>query len=150
MIAIDGKNILTEWTLEPVRDAFYNPLMRFPDLKDRITNDRPDRNGIDVLLSTPRYKEKEMSLSFFCDTYAAYKAFIAYLKAHQNVYLYDSYTDNTYTLEYLDCSSLSYYRNYSIFAIKVRENNPTSRSIACLGTSTGAYVITSTGLKIKI
>ena len=127
MIAIDGKNIHTEWTLEPVNGGLYNEIMKFPAIKDRDTNDWSDKDGIQVDLTDAIYKHRERTFQFFCDTYAMYKAFIAYLKANQNVSLFDSYTNRTYIVEYMNCSDFKYYRNYNTFAIKVRECDPTDR-----------------------
>lgn len=150
MIGIDGYNIKTTWTLEPVYEGLYNQLMKYPDLKERDTVDWTDRNGIQVLLSDARFRERELTLSFFCDTYAMYKAFIAYLKAHQNVILFDSHTDRTYTVEYMSCSSFQYCRNFNIFAIKVRECNPTVRMEFFLLTEAGLDLLTESGIGILI
>lgn len=150
MITINGNNISTMWNLSLVKDGFYNELMKFPDLKDRLTVDYPDKNGINVNLSDPKYKQRELTLQFFCDSYINYKIFINFVKSNQSLELFDSLTDKTYTLEYLDCSSFNYYRDYNLFAIKVRENNPTSRPISYLMTSTGLYLLTTTGLKIQL
>ena len=148
MISIDGQNIKTTWTLTPVFDGLYKQLMKFPALKPRDTQDWCDKDGIQVLLSTPVYAHREMTFTFFCDTYAMYKSFIAYMKAHQNVLLFDSYTDRTYTLEYLDCSEFNYHRNYSIFAIRVRECNPTVRGYLSLISMDERNIISQTGLRI--
>ena len=148
MISIDGQNIKTTWTLTPVFDGLYKQLMKFPALKPRDTQDWCDKDGIQVLLSTPVYAHREMTFNFFCDTYAMYKSFIAYMKANQNVLLFDSYTDRTYTLEYLDCSEFNYHRNYSIFAIRVRECDPTVRGYLSLISMDGRNIISQTGLRI--
>lgn len=149
MIAIDGKNIRTEWTLEPVNGGLYNEIMKFPSIKDRDTNDWTDRNGIQVDLTDAVYKHREMTLQFFCDTYSMYKAFIAYLKANQNVSLFDSRTDRTYTVEYMNCSSFQYCRNYNTFAIKVRECDPTVRGFLYIISQTGLNIISQTGAKLR-
>ena len=150
MISIDGQNIKTTWTLTPVFDGLYKQLMKFPALKPRDTQDWCDKDGIQVLLSTPVYAHREMTFTFFCDTYAMYKSFIAYMKANQNVLLFDSYTDRTYTLEYLDCSEFNYHRNYSIFAIRVRECNPAVRPSTVLISMSNKFLVTMSGYKIKI
>ena len=150
MIAIDGKNIRTEWTLEPVNGGLYNEIMKFPAIKDRDTNDWSDKNGIQVDLTDAIYKHREMTLQFFCDTYAMYKSFIAYLKANQNVSLFDSRTDRTYTIEYMSCSSFQYCRNFNIFAIKVRECDPTTRPSTVLISMSNKFLVTMGGYKIKI
>ncbi len=150
MIAINGHNISTMWQLELVKDGFYNELMKFADLKDRLYNDWSDRNGIDVNLTAPLYKQRELTLQFFCNSYANYKLFINFVKANQILSLYDSLTDLIYTVEYLDCSNFNYYRDYNLFAIKVRENNPAYQLVPYLLTETGIYLYTETGLKIHL
>ena len=150
MISIDGQNIKTTWTLTPVFDGLYKQLMKFPALKPRDTQDWCDRDGLDVIMTTPVYAHREMTFNFFCDTYAMYKSFIAYMKANQNVLLFDSYTDRTYTLEYLDCSEFNYHRNYSIFAIRVRECNPAVRPSTVLISMSNKFLVTMSGYKIKI
>lgn len=126
MITIGIYNIKTQWSLEPVYGGLYNELMKFPAIKDRDMNDWSDLNGIQVDLTTAVFKHREMTLQFMCDTYAKYLLFIAYMKANQNVALYDDHTDRTYNIEYMDCSDFQYCRNYNIFAIKVRECDPTN------------------------
>jgi len=150
MIAIDGKNIKTEWLMEPVYGGLYNELMRFPDIKERDTNDWTDKDGIQVADTDAFYMHREMTLQFICDTYVMYKAFIAYMKLHQNVSLFDSHTDRTYTVEYMDCSSFQYCRNYNIFAIKVRECDPTTRILSFLLTESGISLMTESGIKLTI
>lgn len=150
MIAINGNNIATTWNLSLVKDGFYNELMKFPDIKERISNNWSDRNGIDVLLSAPKYKQRELTFQFFCDSYIDYKDFIDFIKYNQKLVLFDTVTDKSYYFEYLDCSSFNYYRDYNLFAIKVRENNPANRPISYLMTSNGFYLLTTTGLKIQL
>lgn len=150
MISIDGQNIKTTWTLTPVFDGLYKQLMKFPALKPRDTQDWCDKDGLDVNMTDPVYAHREMTFNFFCDTYAVYKSFIAYLKAHQNVLLFDSYTDRTYTLEYLDCSEFNYHRNYSIFAIRVRECDTTTRVDSYLLQENGFELLTESGIGILI
>ena len=150
MITINGNNILVNWGLSLVKDGFYNELMKFPDLKDRLSNNWSDRNGVDVLLSAPKYKQRELTLQFFCDSYVNYKTFISFVKSNQKLSFFDDLTDKTYRFEYLDCSSFNYYRDYNLFAIKVRENNPILRPISYLLAESGIYLFTETGLKIQL
>src|SRR5574344_470110 len=124
MITIDGYDIFAQWTLAPVYGGLYNELGKFPAIKERDTNDWPDRNGIEVDLTDAVYKHREMTFQFFCNTYAKYKEFIAYVKAHQNFNLYDSHTDRTYSLEYMDCSDFNDSSDHCTFAVRVRECKP--------------------------
>lgn len=136
MITINGNNILATWGLSLVKDGFYNELMKFPDLKDRVSNNWSDRNGLDVLLSAPKYKHRELTLQFFCDSYVNYKLFINFVKANQTLSLFDDLTNLIYSIEYLDCTAFNYYRDYNLFAIKVRENNPAYQLVPYLFTET--------------
>lgn len=149
MITINGNNI-SFWGLSLVKDGFYNELMKFPDIKDRISNNWSDRDGLDVFLTTPKYKQRELTLQFFCDSYINYKLFISFVKSNQKLTLFDTLTDKAYVFEYLDCSSFNYYRDYNLFAIKVRENNPISRPISYLLEESGIYLFTEIGLKIQL
>ena len=126
-ITIDGKNIKTKWGLDPVMDGYLSELMKFPDAKDRISNDWSDQDGLDVLLSATKLKAREITINFFCDTYANYVSFMKYLVAHPNVTLIDDTTTESYILEYMACSSFNRHREYNTFAIKFREANPKAR-----------------------
>jgi len=150
MITINGNNIFQSWGLSLVKDSFYNELMKFPDIKDRISNNWSDRNGIDVLLSAPKFKQRELTLQFFCDSYINYKTFIGFVKSNQKLSFFDDLTDKTYVFEYLDCSSFNYYLDYNMFAIKVRENNPIDNPISYLMTSSGIYLLTEINFKIQL
>ena len=150
MITINGYSISTTWQLELVKDGFYNELMKFPDVKDRLFNDWSDRNGVDVNLTAPLYKQRELTLQFFCNSYVNYKLFINFVKANQTLRLFDDLTNLIYSVEYLDCTDFKYYRDYNLFAIKVRENNPAYQLVPYLLTETGIYLYTTTGLKIHL
>ena len=106
LITIDGYNIATQWTLAPVMDGLYQNLMKQPDIKDRITNDWSDQNGLEVLIEPAKVKSNEITCSFFCDTYAKYKEFCAYIREHPIIELFTEYTGESYFLEFLQCSSL--------------------------------------------
>mgnify|MGYP003609545526 FL=1 len=92
LITIDGYNIATQWTLAPVMDGLYQNLMKQPDIKERITNDWSDQNGLEVLIEPAKVKSNEITCSFFCDSYAKYKEFCTYLREHPIVELFTEYT----------------------------------------------------------
>ena len=127
MITIDTFDIYQKWTLEPVFEGFYNPLILYPAIKDRIAEDFEDVDGLSVLNSEAKIKERTFNLSFFCDSYAKYYEFMTYLLEHNPILLYSSYTNQTYKLEYLSCSSFNDNGDYNTFTISVREPNPYDR-----------------------
>ena len=142
LITIDGYNIATQWTLAPVMDGLYQNLMKQPDIKDRITNDWSDENGLEVLIEPAKVKSNEITCSFFCDTYAKYKEFCTYLREHPIIELFAEYTGESYFLEFLQCSSFNDYRDYNIFGVKFRQANPLNISYAFIGTESGDEMIT--------
>ena len=130
-----AKDIATTYGLEPSLDGYYNSLMQYPDIKDRISNDWSDENGLEVLYSAGLLKAREFTLTFLCGAtknatthvvttaYANYIAFITYLVANPTVSWYDGVLVKTFILEYLACSSFNHYPDYNLFTIKVREAN---------------------------
>ena len=125
MITIDGYNIKDKWTIVPIMDGVYNQLMKAPEIKERVTNDWSDQDGIEVLTETAKLKPIDMTLTFFCDSYAKYKEFCKYLRDNATVSLYCEYTGLTYILEFQRHSSFHEYKEYNIFAVSFRQNNPT-------------------------
>lgn len=122
MITIDDFDIKTKWGLTPIYGGYYDALMKFPDLKDRITNNWSDKNGLEVLNNTGRLKDKEIILKFACSNIANYEAFMAYLVANSTIKLRDSMPSYSSTLEYMTSSEFHYYRDYNLFGIKVRQS----------------------------
>ena len=150
LITIDGYNIATQWTLAPVMDGLYQNLMKQPDIKDRITNDWSDENGLEVLIEPAKVKSNEITCSFFCDTYAKYKEFCTYLREHPIIELFTEYTGESYFLEFLQCSSFNDYRDYNIFGVKFRQANPIDTSLAYINTEVGLRIIAENGNYIII
>lgn len=148
LITIDGYNIATQWTLAPVMDGLYQNLMKQPDIKDRITNDWSDQNGLEVLIEPAKVKSNEITCSFFCDTYAKYKEFCTYLREHPIIELFAEYTGESYFLEFLQCSSFNDYRDYNIFGVKFRQANPLNISYAFILTEVGDEIITEDVLNL--
>lgn len=126
MITVDGFDISTKWTLEPLYDNVNKYLMTAPSIKERITENFEDVDGLSVLNSIAKVKEMSYTMSFLCDSFAKYNEFILYLLAHNPVNLYFSKTGLTYKLEYLSCSSFD--DKVGLFSISVRENNPKDRT----------------------
>ena len=142
LITIDGYNIATKWTLVPVMDGLYQNLMKQPDIKERITNDWSDEDGLEVLIESAKVKSNEITCSFFCDTYAKYKEFCTYLREHPIVELFAEYTGESYFLEFLQCSSFNDHRDYNIFGVKFRQANPLNTSLAYILTESENEIIT--------
>lgn len=128
MITIDGQDILTTWKLEPQYEGFYNSLMQHGGVKERITHDFEDINGLEVLLDDSKIKSKTFNLSFICDGYSYYESFMEYLLAHPEISLFDSFTNTTYKLEYLSCVNVNRYSLYILFTLNFSESNPLDRT----------------------
>lgn len=126
-ITIDGFDIKT-WTLEPVYDNFYSALMKDAGMKDRITVDPQFLDGLKVQTSAGKTKSQEITIQFFCDTFADYETFLGYCVTQKVINLYVPIMLQTMRLEYRECSSFSENRSYNTFAVKFREANPMNRS----------------------
>lgn len=142
MILIDGYNIKDKWTLAPVMDCVYNQLMKAPEIKERVTNDWSDQDGIEVLTETAKVKSNDVTLSFFCDSFIKYREFLKYVIEHPIIELFVGRTGEGYFLEYQKCSSFYDYRSYNIFSFTFRQANPLNLSVAYLNTESGLRLIT--------
>ncbi len=127
MITIDGQDLKATWGIEPVYDGFYSALMKDAGMKERITADYSDVNGLTVQTSAGLTKSQELTLSFICDTFAMYEAFLGYCVAQKIVAMWVSELDEEISLEYMDCSEFNDYRDFNRFSVKFREANPTIR-----------------------
>lgn len=127
MITIDGQNIETTWTLAPVYEGFFSVLMKDAGIKERLKGDYSDTDGVIVQTSTAYTKGQEVTLSFFCDTFAKYNQFMAYLVTQKVVNLFVTELNETIKLEYMATTDFNDYRSYIKFSIKCREANPTDR-----------------------
>ena len=128
MITIDGQDILTTWKLEPQYEGFDNSIMQHGGVKDRITHDFEDINGLEVLLDESKLKARTFNLSFICDAYSYYESFMEYLVLHPQISLFYSVTNKTYKFEYISCSSFNKYSTHVVFSIQFREADPTDRT----------------------
>lgn len=128
MITIDGIDIKKRWRLEPMEGGFYDSIMQYHDLKERIAQDFKDVNGVVVSLTAPKAKAREINLSFICDGYAYADDFVNYLLSKSFVILEDiGYTEDALKIQYLGCTDLNYFPNYLTFTIKFREVNPANK-----------------------
>src|SRR5574344_349590 len=127
-ITIDGYDIFAQWTLTPVYDNFHSALMKDAGVKDRISVDPQFDNGLKVQQSTGYTKSREVTINFFCNTFANYEAFLIYCVTQKVVNLYVPKMNETLRLEYRDCSSFNDYREYNTFAVRFREADPTNRT----------------------
>lgn len=128
MITVDGQDLKATWGIEPVYDGFYSALMKDAGMKDRITADYSDVNGLTVQTSAGLTKSQELTLSFICDSFAMYEAFLRYCVTQKVVEIWVSELDETIHLEYMDCSAFNDYRDFNTFSVKFREANPTIRT----------------------
>ncbi len=150
VLLIDGQNIFDTWTLKPMYEKFYSDMMKFPDIKSRPQSDYEDEDGLNVLYTTGRLKDKEVTVSFFVDSYDYYLLFMNYLLANPVFYLSSLIIDKIIPLEYLSHSDFHYYPNTGdcTFGIKVREANFKNRADIYLLTDNGNKVITDNDVYI--
>ena len=127
MITIDGQDLKATWGIEPVYDGFYSALMKDAGMKDRITANYSNVNGLTVQTSAGLTKSQELTLSFICDSFAMYESFLGYCVTEKVIAMYVSELDETLHLEYMDCSEFNDYRDFNTFSVKFREANPTIR-----------------------
>lgn len=127
MITVDGQDLKATWGVEPVYDGFYSALMKDTGMKERITANYSDVNGLTVQTSAGLTKSQELTLSFICDTFAMYETFLTYCVTQKVIAMYVSELDETIHLEYMDCSAFNDYRDFNTFSVKFREANPTIR-----------------------
>jgi len=127
MITIDSQDLLTTWGIEPYRDNFYSNIMKDAGLKDRIVGDYPDTSGVIIPRGQSYTKSQELVLSFLCDSYDHYVAFLTYCVAQKVVNMYVPEIDETLRLEYMACSSFNKAGDYNVFAVRFQEANPMRR-----------------------
>ena len=150
MIIIDGYDIYSKWTLKPTFEGFYNSLMKQPDIKDRVVGDYSTKSGIEVIAENSKVKSGDVTLSFFCNSFAKYREFLKYVIEHPVIEMYVGHTGEGYFLEYQKCSSFNDYRDYNVFSVTFRQANPLNLYVAYLNTESGRRLITESGLNLII
>ena len=78
-VYIDGLEIRKTWGLTPLYEKFYSSIMQFPDVKEKVTNDFEDEDGIEVASTDSYLKSREPVLSLGVDTYENYLNFMQYM-----------------------------------------------------------------------
>jgi hypothetical protein len=87
--------------------------LRFPERKESITNDWPDQMGIDIDLSTPTYKEREITIQCAliadneADWWTKYNAFRVALMGSGKRMFYIAELSRSYQVIYVKCSSFT-------------------------------------------
>jgi len=148
MITIDGYEIYSKWTLKPTFEGFNNSLMKQPDIKDRVVGDYSTKSGIEIISEVAKVKSGDVTLSFFCNSFAKYREFLKYVIEHPVIEMYVSRSGEGYFLEYQKCSSFNDYRDYNVFSVTFRQANPLNLSVAYLNTESGFRLITESGLNL--
>ena len=129
MIYIGTTPLKETYGVEPIAGGFFSQLMRFPDVKERTSNDWEEKDGIELLDSEATYlKPIEHTLSFMCDTILQYRTFIAYLITQKTVVISFPESGKKFTLEYMTCTDFHDYRTFKSFGIKFREADPSLRT----------------------
>lgn len=119
-VYIDGLEIRKTWGLTPLYEKFYSSIMQFPDIKEKVTNDFEDEDGVEVASTNSYLKSKESILSFGVDTYENYLNFMDYITSKDSFLLSSDVIGNI-NLEYISTSNFDY--EGISFDIKVRERN---------------------------
>lgn len=119
-VYIDGLEIRKTWGLTPLYEKFYSSIMQFPDVKEKVTNDFEDEDGVEVASTNSYLKSKESILSFGVDTYENYLNFMDYITSKDSFLLSSDVIGNI-NLEYISTSNFDY--EGISFDIKVRERN---------------------------
>jgi hypothetical protein len=119
-VYIDGLEIRKTWGLTPLYEKFYSSVMQFPDVKEKVTNDFEDEDGIEVASTKSYLKSKDTVLSMGVDTYDNYLNFMNYITSKDSFILSSTIIGNI-NLEYISTSNFDY--EGMEFDIKVRERN---------------------------
>lgn len=128
MVTINGNRIDEVWGLEPIHKSFNNSLMKFPSIKERVSESFEDEHGIRVLNTAGKVKEENITVSFLCNGIDGYNAFIQYLVTQKVVELRSSYIGKVYQLEYMASTSFNDYKTFCTFGVRFRERNPRLRT----------------------
>jgi len=119
-VYIDGLEIRKTWGLTPLYEKFYSSVMQFPDVKEKVTNDFEDEDGIEVASTKSYLKSKDTVLSMGVDTYDNYLNFMNYITSKDS-FILSSTIIGSINLEYISTSNFDY--EGMEFDIKVRERN---------------------------
>lgn len=119
-VYIDGLEIRKTWGLTPLYEKFYSSIMQFPDVKEKVTNDFEDEDGIEVASTDSYLKSREPVLSLGVDTYENYLSFMDYITSKDSFLLSSDVIGNI-NLEYISTSNFDY--EGISFDIKIRERN---------------------------
>ena len=128
MVTINGNRIDEVWGLEPIYKSFNNSLMKFPSIKERVSESFEDEHGIRVLNTAGKVKDENLTVSFLCNGIDGYNAFIQYLVTQKVVELRSSYIGKVYQLEYMASTSFNDYKTFCTFGVRFRERNPRLRT----------------------
>jgi hypothetical protein len=102
--------------------------MKFPAIKERVSESFEDEHGIRVLNTAGKVKEENITVSFLANSIQGYNAFIQYLVTQKVVELRSSYIGKVYQLEYMASTSFNDYKTFCTFGVRFRERNPRLRT----------------------
>ena len=128
MVTINGNRIDEVWGLEPIYKSFNNSLMKFPAIKERVSESFEDEHGIRVLNTDGKVKDENITVSFLCNGIQDYNSFIQYLVTQKVVELRSSYIGKVYQLEYMSSTTFNDYKTFCTFGVRFRERNPRLRA----------------------
>ncbi len=122
-LLIDDIDVYTSFGVFIV-DGGYKDIVQFAELKETESNDWPEEDGIEVDLSAPVLKARDVKIDFACNDNDYIGAFMALLQdgsAHEFQFVE---IDKTYTLRLDSQSSKSSLRNLEKFSLKFIEDMP--------------------------
>lgn len=133
-LIINGKDAYNTFGVN-MGDGFLNSIMSFTPIKSFIENKSRLEDGKQVLYNTPKYDERDVTLTFYIegntqDEYLQnYNAFQAELKKGLIELKIPALNSEIYRLTYLNSQnySMNRSRTFSKFSVKFNEPNPANR-----------------------
>ena len=134
-LLINGKDALSNWGVH-MGQGFLNTLLAPLELKDYVTNEVRDEDGIRVLNSTPSVKNRNVTLSFViigttqADLMNKRNAFLAEIYKGRVTIQVPAVSDDTYKLHYKGQSAswnMNKARTIASLSLSFTESNPTDR-----------------------
>lgn len=133
-LTINGRDAYTTWGVS-LGEGSVAELLTAPDVKDYVTNDCPNEDGIRVSITDGlRYKSREVQLNICItsrgesDYLAKYRSFMEELKKGVSEWVLMSDSSTHYRLVYEKMSSFAQIRfKIAKFVLNMVEPNPANR-----------------------
>lgn len=147
---IDGLNSFENYGVF-VSDDGYNDILSYPELKEADQTDFPERDGVEIDLSTPELSNHQFQLSFYSIDYNLTEEFLAALKSK----VYHDFTfeeiGKTLNLRLVQNSTRTIHKVMESFKLTFSEDTPLNGyvrtdPVAALTASQSGYEIDGTPL----